>query len=874
MYGWLYHWVDRLWQWIAETVFVRFDFDLPVEHLKQLAKNSKVTFALTHVGVIEFFIISSWCRSQGLGAIQVSNRLRILLLAKPSYFFQILFRRKSYAQLFMSDNPGPRLLFCPSNERAKVFQPIPVERLLGEIYAEQAGEKPLHFVPLLILWRKHLRETSRKISEYVLGLGSDPTLMGKVWYLLWARKDSTVRALKDFPQLHKNDEMFEGSDDTPPMKLAKTTRRKILVETHKEMRVVLGPRYLSPHSVKETLLRDPEVQRVIEEVAAAEGVDKKKVMSRAYQNLTEIVSNYRYRTIEILYVLLTWLFNKISDGLSVKDEEFQRVRELAKTKSVVFVPCHRSHFDYLIIPFVLFKQDMVTPHVAAGINLAFWPAGGILRSGGAFFIRRSFRGDPLYSMCLRKYVEYLLQHRLNIKFFIEGTRSRSGKMLAPAYGMLKMVLEAQRNHVVEDAVLVPVSICYDEVPEQGAYSKELSGAQKTQESASELIKSRGVIKRNIGKVYVRLADPLYAREIQQSAQALGLDPKITLQKTAFEICKRINDVSPITPKAIVSSILLGHRLNTLSLEEILRLAQRFASYSERAGFPLSVEEVGSFKRAVEQTVRRLHKGGVLSLSEDQVPRAYSLDSRKRVLLNFYKNNSIHCFVSPSIILLALFQTLKEASPHDAAGSFKDRFGQVALNLRNLLKFEFFFSPSQVFLQELDRNAHFLLNDENWANQSVSQCLATIGTQIKSWDDFCVYMRLLGELFESYLTTLEFLKANPGFKLDKKTLQQKILKFGEARTATRYPESVSTQNYSNALLLYENLKFIRIVTQDDKKIYEFDRWDEKMEAQSGQLASYLDLMDLDIGSFLKQRGFLASREESNPRQLSYVPTSPA
>src|SRR5690606_36993833 len=101
------------------------------------------------------------------------------------------------------------------------------------------------------------------------------------------------------------------------------------------------------------------------------------------------------------------------------------------------------------------------------INLAFWPVGRFLRMGGAFFIRRSFRGDPLYSLCLKKYVEYLLKNRYNIKFFIEGTRSRSGKMLAPAYGMLKMTLETYRQKACDDIAIIPVSICYDEVPEQG-----------------------------------------------------------------------------------------------------------------------------------------------------------------------------------------------------------------------------------------------------------------------------------------------------------------------------------------------------------------------------------------------------------------------
>ena len=160
-----------------------------------------------------------------------------------------------------------------------------------------------------------------------------------------------------------------------------------------------------------------------------------------------------------------------------------------------------------------------------------------MRKGGAFFIRRSFRGNDLYALLLKKYVEFLLKNKHNIKFFIEGTRSRSGKMLPPAYGILKMILESYRNKALEDIALVPVSLSYDEVFEEGSYTRELQGASKEKESAKGLLKSRKIIKRKFGKVYVRFADPLSVKEIVQKSDSLQTDPKLTLQKTAFQICK-------------------------------------------------------------------------------------------------------------------------------------------------------------------------------------------------------------------------------------------------------------------------------------------------------------------------------------------------
>ncbi len=304
----LYEWIDGVWQWIAETIFLRFEFDLPVESLKQFAEGGKVIFALSHGGMLEWLILSSWCRNQGFGAILVANRKRILLLAKPKYFFEILFRRRTYADLFLSEQDGPRLVFCPPSERKKAFVPTPGEQLFSDVYSTASARgivSHITFFPVFILWRKHLRG-GRNLSEYLFGLSSKPNLIGKIWYLWRRRKDSTVRALKPFTMGSKETEAHALAHDvleeSESMRVAKSTRRKILIEQNQEMRVVLGPRYNSQYAVKETLIRDPDIQALIGEIAQKEGVDRRRVMSRAYQNLTEIVANYRFRFVEVLYV--------------------------------------------------------------------------------------------------------------------------------------------------------------------------------------------------------------------------------------------------------------------------------------------------------------------------------------------------------------------------------------------------------------------------------------------------------------------------------------------------------------------------------------------------------------------------------------------
>ncbi len=819
--GKLYDWIDRVWQWVSETLFVRFQFDFPLESLRQANRDGRVVFMLAHGGVLEWLILSSWCRSQGLGAILITNRRRILLLSKPGFFFQVVFGRRTFDDLFLeAGESGPRLLFTPSHERKRLFDPTPGEKLLSALYSRSQAAGRIGFftfVPVLILWRRHVRGGSRAPSEYLLGLSSNPNWIGKFWYLLRRRMDSTVRALETFSFVTK--EPAEGSDllgESEAMRIAKAVRRRTLVRINQEMRVVLGPVYASPYAVKETLIRDPELQAVIEEVAKAEGVEKRKVMARAYQNFTEMAGNYRYRFIEVMYVFLTWLFNRVFEGVIARDEEIQHVRDTMKNKVVVFVPCHRSHLDYLVIPYVLFQNNIVTPYIAAGINLAFWPVGYFLRLGGAFFIRRSFRGDKLYSLSLKKYVTHLLKNRYNIMFFIEGTRSRSGKMLAPAYGILKMTFESVQRHEVEDIAYYPVALCYDEVPEQGAYSKELAGGQKTKESARELLKSRKIVRRKFGKVYVRLAKPIFARDLIEK----DVDDTLMLQKTAFQLCKGINDVTPITPKSLVCTVFLSHIISSVSLEEVLRLAQMLGQYVLWSGSPLSVDLDSGFPRGIEQTVKSLQKTGVLQVSET-VPRTYYCENRRRILLNFYKNNAIHCLVTPSILLLSFFHALRAKS--DAP--LIDEARKTAVWLRNALKFEFFFSPTEQYLDELRRNIEFFFGPPESRGTLREDFIRALSRKFEHWNDVSVYLRLLGELLESYHLVALFLLESVGTQThEKKALAQKVAKFAEMRDQAGgiyFPESISVQNYSNALMLFENMKLITMKKEADKTFYEYE-----------------------------------------------------
>lgn len=847
----IYQIIDDVWGAISKVVFVRFQFEIPSGELLELQKKGRIIFAVTSGGIFDWLILSSWCRTQKLGPILIGNRKTVLALAKPGWFLKIIFGKATFAQYFLSQDTGPRILFCPSNERKKLFNPTPVEELLAELNSHACSSQGTQFyiVPTLILWRKYLRGERRKFHELLLGLSSNPNWVGKFWYLIRKRHDSVVKSLGTFPLVDRTSinppDGGDVIDEGDNLKNARIIRRKILVLTQQEMRVVLGPRYLSPTSVKETLMRDPEVQATIRDVAAKQDMDPKKVMMLAYQYLTEIVANYAYRFIEVMEACLSWLFNRVFEGVVVNRDDIGRVRDVMKTKPIVFVSCHRSHLDYLVVPYVLFTEDMVTPHIAAGVNLSFWPVGYFLRKGGAFFIRRSFRGNELYSLLLKKYIEYLLKNRHNIKFFIEGTRSRSGKMLPPAYGILKMVLESYRNHALDDIALIPVSISYDEVFEEGSYTKELQGATKEKESATGLLKSRKIIRRNFGKVYLRFAAPLSVKEIVQKSDESHTDTKLTLQKTAFQLCKMINDVSAITPKSIVSSVLLAHREPSLPLNELLRISERLADYVVYSGMSLSTTQRSQFRAAVENTIRNLQKKGLVQVIE-ATPRAYSIDQKRRLLLNFYKNNSIHCFIIPSICVLAFFDTVKKRkSPvKSESNRFYDDFLQSALSLRNILKFEFFFSPRLLFPDELRRTLNFFSPNCPWETASDEIWIEGFHSFFRDWDEASVYSGLSGELLESYSTLMKYLENHPGEEMEKKTFVSRLVKYAQdlaGEGLLSYPESVSIQNFSNGLLSCENKGYISSFKNGDKTVLKIAPWNFQTDQVLKDILRYLQVI---------------------------------
>ncbi len=825
--------IDSLWAQISRLFFVRFEYELNLDSIKSANKKSKVIFILLHGGIIEWLILSSWCKQNGLGAILIANRMLVLLLAKPKYFFQILFRKIDYSELFLLSEECLRMLILPLHERKRLFTPTKSEILLSSIFkASNINNVEISLIPVFIRWRRHLRGV-RSISEYLFGLSSKPNIIGKIWYLLRKRYDSVVMGLNLLsvnPEQEKSqDNLFE--EDTY-MRLSRNIRRKILIDYHNEMRIVLGPRYQPPHSVKESLIRSKDIQEVIQKLSLELLVDRKKLMTKAYKNLTEIVSQYSYRFIELMYVVLTWSLNLIFDKIDVDIDEIKKVREVLKSKAVVFVLAHRSHFDYLVTPYVLFINDIVTPHLAAGSNLSFWPLGPLFRKGGAFFIRRSFKGDQLYSICLKKYMEYLLKNKFNIGFFIEGTRSRTGKMLPPSYGILKMILESVRSGKLEDIALIPVSLCYDEVPEITTYSDELKGSEKPKESIVEIIKSRNVLRKKYGKVYLRFGNEIYAKKTINFDAKNEEEKRKNLQEIAISISKNINDITPITIASLIAtSILCGNRYNT-TFDEIAENSVLLYQYAMNFHPSLSKNLEENLAQSIDFIIKKFLKSNLLKATYE-IPRVFSCVNSKIRELAYYKNSGIHCFISGAITLFA-FATCRKKFIGSSSIPIEEII-QQSIFIRELLKFEFFFNPKDTFIEEIRKNLYFFFNLVN------SQNVITDST------NYMFLAKLCGEFIESYATTFEYIKQTGKAFLSRKEFLRGLIKFAyflDKKNILFFPESISKQNYINAIFFLSDQKHIKLEKKEGEFSIYLQKWSEELENLRKQLFEFLkDIEDI-------------------------------
>jgi glycerol-3-phosphate O-acyltransferase len=432
---------------------------------------------------------------------------------------------------------------------------------------DEASEVSL--VPLALFWRKGTRARKRFLNVFY-GAPERPSSTSKVLSFIWNYENLALRVgtpidLRAFVDQHRDD---------GPERILKQVRRSLLIFLRREEKPVIGAALRPADQIEDAILADPEVRKQIEAQVSEKGVSLVRAEARALRCLREIAARPSASMLAVLDVLVTWIFRKVFARIEV--DGLDRIIDEAKLRPLVLVPSHRSHFDYLILSWLFYERHLVPPQVAAGINLSFWPLGPIFRRGGGFFLRRSFDGDRLYAAVFRSYVQLLLKDGLPQEFFIEGTRSRTGKTLEPRLGMVKMVLEAFRRGVRKDVAMVPIGFTYERLVEEGSMTEERRGKQKKSETLLQLLQARTVLRNRFGSVTVRFGEPISLAHVDSGPRELG-----------EEICRRLNDLVTVGRSSVSAAALLGSPARAVRVADFAERVRQVAAALQAVGLARS-----------------------------------------------------------------------------------------------------------------------------------------------------------------------------------------------------------------------------------------------------------------------------------------------
>ncbi|KAF1846631.1 acyltransferase-domain-containing protein [Cucurbitaria berberidis CBS 394.84] len=403
------------------------------------------------------------------------------------------------------------------------------------------------------------------------------------------------------------------------------------------------------------------------------------------------------------YYLATQLLTRAyHQGVHVSSEEVLRLRAVAEKAakdkhSIIFLPCHRSHVDYVSLQIICYRLGLALPTVIAGDNLNFPVVGSFLQHAGAMWIRRSFGEDQLYVTLVQAYIDTLLQCGYNLECFVEGGRSRTGKLLPPKFGILSYMLDSVASGRVEDAIICPVSTQYDKVIEVDSYISELLGQPKPKENLVDFLSASSVLSLKLGRVDVRFHEPWSLRTFidQQRSRFSKLpqqldtkEDRVRLLRTlGYKVLSEINDVSVVMPTALVGTVLLTLRGRGVGKAELIRrvewLSDRVRAQGGRVAHFGNLPTSVVVDRALEVLGPGL-VGLVPGLPEDTF---YAVD---RFQLSFYRNMTIHLFILQSLVSAALYTHVKQGGgPEYQRMSYTDLHAQVHF-LSQLFRGEFIF----------------------------------------------------------------------------------------------------------------------------------------------------------------------------------------
>lgn len=527
-----------------------------------------------------------------------------------------------------------------------------LRRLVG---AAEHGKQELLLVPVAIYWGRS-PEKERSLLKLLFAENWDVVGRTRKFFATLLHGRNTL--LRFSPTLPLRSLEKEGQ--APEIAFRKVSR--ILRVHFRERRTAtVGPELSHRRTLIRHVLSAPTVGRAI---AAEAGDDPRKLEQarrKAHHYAMEIAADISYPTVRVIARILRWLWHRIYDGVELN--HLQQVHDVANDMEVVYVPCHRSHFDYLLLSYIMYTEGLQLPHVAAGLNLNIPIVGRVLRRGGAFYLRRSFKGNRLYAAVFDAYLHGLLARGYSIEYFVEGGRSRTGRLLDPKGGMLVMTVNSYIQNPQRRIVFVPVYFGYEKLIEGDSFINELGGAEKQKESLGGLIRSVKSLRDHFGKVYVNFAEPIELEPIldrnhpdwrEHESENGERPPWLSgiIDELGGRIMENINAAAAVTPISLLAYVLLATPKQKIGIEELRRqlqlsldLLRRFR-YSELVTMPAWTPD---------EIIEHGEKLDVISRTTLPMGEVIHMEERTAVLMTYFRNNILHLLAVPASVACCFIQ---------------------------------------------------------------------------------------------------------------------------------------------------------------------------------------------------------------------------
>ncbi len=582
---------------------------------------------------------------------------------------------------------------------------------------QRQSERPVLLVPQLFFWTLQPDRTSLKMRDLLLGPPDSPSAPLATMHLF--ANSGGVRLAATEPINLRN--FLEQHPGIPDELLVRRLVYAVLRRLARERRGVLGPVARAPERLRADVVRSPKVRDLIDDLSGQDPKQAAELRAKALDLTRELQAVPEPFVIALFGRAMHSLFHRMYAGVEMPAADIARLRDAARTGSLIILPSHKSHSDYLVMSYQFARLGIPVPAIAAGENLDFFPMGPLFRRCNAFFIRRSFKGDRLYAAIVDAYVRRLIRDGYSIEVFIEGGRSRTGKLLAPKVGLLNMLVDATLAEPDRQTFFAPISIGYERIAETHAYHRELTGGEKRKESARDLLRASRMLRERFGRVNLQVGEFITLQELREQ---IGVGPTEVLKpakrralvaRLAQRTMDEINRVTAATPGSIVAAVLMSHGKRGLSHDELVERSRLLLELVRRAGGRISTvlqTSSGSLRVDTIREAAQLFADAELievhRTADVAAPKTtrrgkleaghgvfYTVNESKRLELDTSKNITLHFFVERALVALAWFAA---ADP----GATRDQLTARVATLSALFQFEFRLASGQAAVDSANR----------------------------------------------------------------------------------------------------------------------------------------------------------------------------